>query len=390
MRMRRFMKVLFIIVILLLAFAIAHAMGIQAAQIAIVPGSAVRGARVFQDKQCAQCHSLADLKNRSGRTATPALLASTMWNHTPMMWSALGSNPSRPPMSSLETADLFSYFYSLDYFTDPGDAARGKAVFEEKHCAGCHTSSDGRPPKGPALAEWAETKDPINWAERMWNHSGAMWDEMQKSGVRWPQLSPENIVDLFVYIRNLPSSRSQAATFQPGEPELGRVVFEQRCDTCHAFGAKLPHKIDLLDRPGPRTLTGYVAAMWNHAPTMHRMAGSTFPVLAQGEMTNLIAYLFAQRYFFEKGDVARGQRVFREKNCYRCHEERRAQTGAPNLTQQNEQFSPVTMASAVWRHGPAMLEAMRLDHLTWPEFHDSEMTNLIAYLNSRLNPKIAK
>ena len=91
----------------------------------------------------------------------------------------------------------------------------------------------------------------------------------------------------------------------------------------------------------------------------------------------------------EKGDPIRGERLYRDKNCSFCHENRRAATGAPDLTQLSEQFSPVTIASAVWRHGPTMLDAMKQQKLTWPEFHGSEMSNLIAYLNSRLTRKTA-
>jgi hypothetical protein len=36
-----------------------------------------------------------------------------------------------------------------------------------------------------------------------------------------------------------------------------------------------------------------------------------------------------------------------------------------------------------------MLEAMKKENVAWPEFHGSEMSNLIAYLNSRLPVKTA-
>jgi mono/diheme cytochrome c family protein len=216
-----------------------------------------------------------------------------------------------------------------------------------------------------------------------------MMDEMTRAGLRWPELTAQNVVDLLIYIRSLPESRSQFATFQPGEPELGRVVFDRNCSACHSLNGKQDRKIDLLDRPGPRTLTDYVAAMWNHAPEMKRHTGQALPVLQPGDMTHLVGYLFDQHYFYEKGDVTRGGRVYREKNCVTCHETRRPETGAPDLTQANERFSPVTMTAAIWKHGPTMLEMMRSEQMAWPEFHGSEMTNLIAYLNSRLVRRIA-
>ena len=107
------------------------------------------------------------------------------------------------------------------------------------------------------------------------------------------------------------------------------------------------------------------------------------------ERSNRVAYLFAQRYFDEEGNAARGAQVFDEKNCKSCHEQRRLETRAPDLTIATERYSPITLSASVWRHGPAMLEAIQEKELAWPEFSGSEMSDLIAYLNSRLVPRIA-
>ena len=87
----------------------------------------------------------------------------------------------------------------------------------------------------------------------------------------------------------------------PGNSLQGAALFREKgCVKCHAFrgaGARVgpdlaqpnerthtPMQLatalwnhDLLKRPGPDLLTGYVAAMWNHAPLMHSRAGSEFP-----------------------------------------------------------------------------------------------------------------
>jgi hypothetical protein len=106
-------------------------------------------------------------------------------------------------------------------------------------------------------------------------------------------------------------------------------------------------------------------------------------------MSNLVAYLFAQRYFYEEGNAGRGARLFQTKNCAVCHEQRRQQTGAPDLTVSAERYSPITMSAAIWRHGPAMNEALDREKLPWPELKASEMADLITYLNSRLVRRIA-
>jgi hypothetical protein len=42
------------------------------------------------------------------------------------------------------------------------------------------------------------------------------------------------------------------------------------------------------------------------------------------------------------------------------------------------------MTASLWNHGPDMLDALENRGMTWPIFEDSEMSDLIAYLNSRL------
>src|SRR5207302_1741409 len=143
-----------------------------------------------------------------------------------------------------------------------------------------------------------------------------------------------------------------------------------------------------LTKSQPNSVTDYIAAMWNHAPDM-RLRGGQTEKLAPGDMRNLIAYLFAQRYFFEPGDVSRGKKVYDTKGCATCHEMRRSQTGAPDLTRASEAYSPITLTSAVWRHGPAMLREMKEQKIPWPEFEKSEMADLIAWLNSRVVTQIA-
>jgi cytochrome c2 len=198
------------------------------------------------------------------------------------------------------------------------------------------------------------------------------------------------LLDLLAYLRSLPETRSAQAEFQPGDPEQGRIAFDRNCQSCHSFGGEDRSKIDLLQKPGPMILTDYVAAMWNHAPLMQSRAGSQFPVLASGDMSNLVAYLFAQRYFEEQGNAERGRRVFENKNCVVCHERQSKQTGAPDLALSTERYSPITMSAAVWRHGPSMLRATERQGTPWPELKASEMADLIAFLNSRLVQRIAK
>jgi cytochrome c2 len=207
-------------------------------------------------------------------------------------------------------------------------------------------------------------------------------------GIRWPTLSEQDVVDLLMFLAQLPDATAQIPSFRVGEPELGRNIFENSCEDCHSFGGSDRSKVNLLTRPRPLSITGYIAAMWNHAPEMRRRGSST-PKLNAGEMPDLIAFLFSQRYFLDRGNASKGRQIFEEKGCARCHEERRKETGASDLTHASEIFSPITLTSSVWRHGPSMMSKMREENIPWPEFADSEMRDLITYLNSKLVLRVA-
>src|SRR6266436_1823239 len=83
-----------------------------------------RGQLLFQSEGCVQCHSIdgkggkigPDLGKRIDRNYTPALLASVMWNHAPVMWAAIRERAVQTtPLSERDAADLFAYFYAARF-----------------------------------------------------------------------------------------------------------------------------------------------------------------------------------------------------------------------------------------------------------------------------------
>lgn len=75
--------------------------------------------------------------------------------------------------------------------------------------------------------------------------------------------------------------------------------------------------------------------------------------------------------------MASGKKIFAEKHCVTCHDD--PSSGAPNLGKQAEAYSDITMVAALWQH----LELMNQKELAWPQFREQQMSDLIAYLNSR-------
>jgi mono/diheme cytochrome c family protein len=363
-------------------------------QIRIYPGSVVRGERILEEN-CLGCHALdgrggnraPDFSTLRTVTSTPSELAASLWNHSPRMWTEFAlAGKNIPQLNSFQSADLFSWFYAATYFSRKGDASRGMDVFQNRNCVNCHSEIlDTRSSNG-MLQRWAGF-GPLNWAERMWNHAGEMNSAAANRGLAWPILLDQDVADLMKLVESLAPAGGRA-DLQTGEPERGRAVFERSCESCHSFGEPgSESRVNLLSRPGPSFITGYIAAMWNHAPEMQRR-GQGIPRLNPGEMSDLIAFLFAQRYFFDRGDPALGRSVFQAMGCVTCHETRRREFGAPELWQSAEEYSPVTLTSAVWRHGPSMLQTMREQRMSWPQFRKDEMADLIAYLNSRLIVRI--
>jgi cytochrome c2 len=341
-----------------------------------------RGRRVFETQGCIQCHSVngqggniaPDLGRVIDRSFTPAALASTMWNHAPTMWAAMQQRDTHGgDLDEQSTADLFAYFYAARFFEKPGDAARGKRLFTERSCDNCHGITVSREPRAKPITQWESLSDPVTLTQAMWNHAPDMWAELQRHKISWPELSGQDLSDLLVYLRNLPSVHAQTSAFEISGGLNGEALFNFKgCHACHD-----PGTLFAQSRKSGRTLTEVAAVLWNHGPKM-----PTQPVrFAPGEMRDLLSFVWARQFFEDGGDPARGKRVFAAKRCAACHEDRAS--GAPDLTSRREPFTGITMVSALWRHGPRMLEQMKQKGVAWPRFQTKEMSDLIAYLNPR-------
>jgi hypothetical protein len=121
------------------------------------------------------------------------------------MWAEFKSAGLQvPPLNSGEIADLFAYFYSTLYFSPPGSSSRGRIVFEEKRCLGCHPQVLDTRLRSSILETWMDLTDPIAWAARMWNHAGEMDAAMTNRGIRWPKFSEQDTTDLLTFLGKLP------------------------------------------------------------------------------------------------------------------------------------------------------------------------------------------
>ena len=357
-----------------------------------IPGDAKAGMQTFFDKGCARCHSVLgeggntapDLARAPSGHLSAAELVAAMWNHAPPMWEKMRQEKLTPPaFTESEMSNLFAFLYSVRSLDEPGDAERGRRLLFEKQCLQCHAVAGQGGGTGPDLRDWASYRNPVSWIQAMWNHAPAMQALMEERGLPWPEFRGNDVADLIAYIRTQATNPRQHVYLQPANPNVGRKLFRQKgCTNCHslrgAAGARAPN---LQTRSLPRTLGQFAGLMWSHSPEMWasmQAQNIPRPRFSNKEMADLVSYLFAQRYFEPSGNPARGARVFEVKGCASCH------TGAglgPALSSWRGRVSPIALATAMWNHGPVMLERMREEQIPWPLFRPGEMVDLMEFLN---------
>lgn len=261
------------------------------------------GRRLFTDKRCVMCHQVDGVGGVIGpgldglkASATPIALAAAMWNHGPQMAETMKAKGiARPSLTGAELRNLMAYLdggravvSDAPLYVLPGHPERGRMLFAEKRCAGCHAAGGQGGRAAPDLADRRRGGTAIDLAAAMWNKAPTMMAAMQSAGVAPPQMTPAEAADIFAY---LASVRYTAA----GEAGKGLAVATAKgCLGCHAVhgeGGKTAG--DLARARGAATPAGALAALWNHsfigaAPAAGRAPSAT---MTGDELADLIAFL---------------------------------------------------------------------------------------------------
>jgi mono/diheme cytochrome c family protein len=178
-------------------------------------------------------------------------------------------------------------------------------------------------------------------------------------------------------------------------PLAGSQVFGSKgCVKCHSVnglgGTLGPDLGHIAER---RSLYDLAATMWNHLPRMEKRMqelGIERPQLSEREAGDLVAFLFTLDYFDPPGDSEAGEHLFDEKKCVVCHQVGvHGGVAGPSLDHLGQYGSPILVAAAMWNHGPGMQAMMEDKGIERPTFSGSELTDLIAYLESISPPSLA-
>jgi mono/diheme cytochrome c family protein len=177
----------------------------------VIPGTPERGERLFNERHCVVCHSVAgrgakvgpDL-GRPGHHMSLTQFAARMWNHGPTMWAKMKAFGLQvPQLAGQEMADVLAYLYVSHYFDRAANARRGAQLVQDKGCLGCHSV---RGKGGKVSADFATSTvvgSPVSVVAAMWNHSPLMEASAQRQDVAWPVLQGQELADITAYLGSL-------------------------------------------------------------------------------------------------------------------------------------------------------------------------------------------
>jgi cytochrome c len=385
-----------IIIIGVLIFLVANSVLAQAP----LPDDPTKGARHFVNKGCVKCHAL---KGEGGKTGpdlgkidlgdTQLDLAAKLWNHIPSMVAGIErAKILKPDLTGEELGSIASYLYFLKYFDEPGDATRGKFLFNEKACISCHPLTGKGKGGESGLNEFPQNISPVFLSMQIWNHGPDMIANMVKLGIKWPEFKETEMIDLLEYIKSNAKGPKEVAYINPGNPREGRKTFLSKgCGECHPTHGEKPSAggIDLSKRSKAyyRSLTRVTSTMWNKGPTVLAKMSQTktgIPKFTPKEMADLISYLFFLHFIDEPGNPVNGKKRFSDLVCVRCH----GMDGKPgelmtiDLSKYQGATNPMEIAAGIWNHSVEIRRATVEKGIPWPRFKKGEMADLLEYLRT--------
>lgn len=290
--------------------------------------------------------------------------------------------------------------------------ARGRELFEELGCIGCHKLHGAGAAIGPELDKVGAKRSP-EWLIKHFRNPAAV-----VPGSAMPPLkaSDEDIEALTIYMLSLTGDRLSdyhvSMRSIPG-PQVGRRLFETKgCIGCHSVGGKGGDIGPALDEVGKRRDADWIIAHFRDPQavspgtkmpqfdfTEYEMRALTEFLLSLSD-PNIVGFLKAS---LERTPIERGKAVYRKYGCGGCHgpdalggvPNPNAKTAeqVPGLKYVAEGYTKAELKKLILngQHEIAPMDPARppppLYMPGWKgKIHDAELDDLAAYLLS-LKPK---
>jgi cytochrome c2 len=354
----------------------------------------LRGRKIFEAKNCAQCHSIFERERKIG----PKLAASRfygsfldifsiLWNHAPAMEAHMRTEVlDRPQFNAAELNELISFLYMLPYLGESGDPKKGATLLRLKACFDCHSLGDRGKRDGVRLDSPRIAQSQVVLLQRMWNHSPEMLGRMAKTGTRIPAFSANEMADLFAALAQESGSQRAKVFLKVGDVEDGEKLFTVKgCIQCHSIHGKGGKEApDLGKTVRQSNVTMLITRLWNHAPKMgerFRQKKLAWPHFSETEMNDLIAFLYSLGYEDPPGDPRRGEKVFAREGCVNCHF--KTEGGKRKIIGAVKGLNGAQFAALLWNHVPDMETAMVSQGVPWPVMAGDELRDVMAFLQGR-------
>jgi cytochrome c len=364
-----------------------------------LPEDPARGSRLFVSKGCVRCHAF---KGEGGKIGpdfgrvelgnTQLDMAAKLWNHIPSMNVGMErAKIIKPNLTGNEFTEISAYLYFLKFFDEPGDANRGRSIFNEKGCSACHPLSGKGKESEPGLDQFPQNISPVFLTQSIWNHGPVMIAHMVKLGMKWPLFEGTEMMDLLEYLKLNARGAKETAFITPGNPREGKQVFAAKgCIKCHAVrgeGGKQAEDLGKRAKTLYKSLTQIASIMWNKGPSVLGKMSQTqtgIPKFTPKEMADLIAYLYFLHFIDEPGNPANGKKIFSEFGCSKCH----GLDGKPgewmtlDLSKYQKAVNPMEMVAGIWNHSTEIEKAMREKGISWPRFKKGELADLLEFIRT--------
>jgi mono/diheme cytochrome c family protein len=175
----------------------------------------------------------------------------------------------------------------------------------------------------------------------------------------------------------------------PEYPLEGMYLFtEKQCAQCHAIqgiGGKIGQDLGKLQLR--HSFLELARSLWNHFPRMNESLQEEnllWAKFSQDEMRHLITFLYTIKYFDQPGDAALGERIFREKNCFRCHSVGgKGSNISVKLDDYQADISPVYISTELWNKRSIMTQKMKQEKIPQPQFQEHDVIDILAFIRAK-------